>query len=323
MVAYEDLLSVGVSLLRRVDARLVDGELQGLTLVLPGNRSIPVEVTAWEGALQLSRVQEHSVGRGLHIVNRASQQVVRAAEQGGFDLITVHPARVIIDGAVLLDESPGDIRPTKPRGKPPWGRWAVERVLLLTDEPVDQLSIARSAGITPQAVSLVLKEHALAERNSRGWTARPGLLDRWLLEYPGPAGQRTHWYSLAEPTEQATRAAELARELTAEPLVSGDVAADWYAPWRQPTSGLMYVREVIDLTPVGFTLADPADATFTLRLPADRTLWPVATSTAVTGQEIPLADPLIVLWDLTNTSVGVDVVEAASLLRRRIERQVA
>lgn len=324
MVAFEDLFSAGFRLLGRLDARLVDGELEDLSLVLPNRSPLPVEVKVWEGAIRLSSPKPDSRTRTLHIANRATEKVIEAALAGDLHLITIEPERVIIDGDVLLSDNTDAATPkSHRRGKPPWGRWAIERVLILNDRPSGQREIAEAAGLTPQAVSLVLQDHPHVEKAKQGWVGMPSLLESWLSEYPGPEARATHWYGLQDPTEQALQAAQFATELTAQPLVSGDVAADRYAPWRRPTSTRLYIRQFVDLSPAGFAPTEPSNATLTIGLPTDRTLWPVARSKAKHDWLAPLADPLIVLWDLMNTSRGVDAQEAAEVLKAEIGTRTA
>lgn len=309
-----ELVDDAFQVLRRANVRPAGGDLKSLSLVLPDRRMVTVTVRT------TSPVGDSATrNRVLHIAADASVTTVDAALNGDFDLVTTAPARAIIAGISFLPMDRPAEEPQVRRGKKPWGRWAVERALILAaGEPLRQTTLATTTGLTHQAVSHALRDRLYVRRTRDGYTADPLLTDRWLIEYPGPGGLATHWYSLDDTAHQATAASTLATELEATPLLSGDVAADRYAPWRRPATVRMYVSEFIDFVPADFTPATPSEATLTAVIPDDPTIRTVAATLAVPAG-LPLADPLITLWDLTHTSTGPDSSEAAAVLRKAIE----
>ena len=182
----------------------------------------------------------------------------------------------------------------------------MERALVLSPEPVHQQQLADSAAISQPAVAKYLKhlsDHV--SRSTAGWKLndRRSLLELWLASYQGPQGASTFWYSLDTLPDQARKAAEFAASVDADPLVSGDLAADFYSPWRLPDHVHLYVRQAVDLTDAGFTPATREDATLTLTIPQDPTLWATARDAGRTG-ELPFADPLVVLADLIRSDAA-------------------
>jgi len=228
---------------------------------------------------------------------------------------------VVIRGEVLLHEASvgkNGAQVRTGRGRAAWGRWAVDRSLILAKQPLPQKSIASATGVSQQAVSQALQDHPLVQRVEDGWRVddRSALVERWLVDYPGSGGATTYWYALQPVLQQGSDALGLAKELAAEPLLSGDSAADEYAPWRLPTRAVLYVRETVDFTPVGFSPATIEDATMAATVPADPTIWPMARAFGHTPGH--LVDPLIALWDLRNGS-GPDASDAAQRLQTAIQ----
>jgi hypothetical protein len=122
----------------------------------------------------------------------------------------------------------------------------------------------------------------------------------------------TYWYGMAPVVEQVRDAITLAKELTVRTLAGGEVAADALRPWRVPTRGLVYAEELIDLSVVDLVEATADEATLTVRVPADPTVWTTATwwSRAAEGDPagIPTVDPVVALEDLT---AGADLGDGA------------
>jgi hypothetical protein len=324
----ESSLSQALRLLRRADVRIAAGDLHALALTLPNGSGKIVSLLATAFSPTPSKI-EADLARNprtsiMYVVVSPGPAVMSAAEKGDVDLISIDPSAVLIGGDRLLGLETGDtdsgVRHRK--GKTPWGQLAAERALIVNGDPMKQAEIADAALITQQAVSNALKSlDDLVVRLSWGWKAKDAgrLIDRWLESYPGPGGATTYWYSLDSPAEQAKAAVELARDLDSSPLVSGDAAADLISPWRLPITTRLYIRQMVDFTDAGFTPTEPQDATLIVTVPDDPTLW----TTAGLGKprEIPLADPLIVLWDVLRSS-GPDADEAAGRLRETIEANV-
>ena len=173
-------------------------------------------------------------------MDRSSASVEHAMRGGEIDGVVVAPPMVVIRGEVLLHEASvgkNGAQVRTGRGRAAWGRWAVDRSLILAKQPLPQKSIASATGVSQQAVSQALQDHPLVQRVEDGWRVddRSALVERWLVDYPGSGGATTYWYALQPVLQQGSDALGLAKELAAEPLLSGDSAADEYAPWRLPT----------------------------------------------------------------------------------------
>lgn len=214
------------------------------------------------------------------------------------------------DLEVVLSIGPDAVRG---RGRPPWGRWAVMRVLLMTRVPQSQREIARHTGISQGAVSNALR--ALGDdvvRGGGGWQAThpPSLWDRFVTEYPGPGGTRTSWFSLDPVGEQARRLLDATTGGSRAALVSGDVGADAVAPWHIPTHGVVYGRSAVNLIDLGFSPASPEEASLTFVLPEDPTIW----LTAALFDHGPVADPMVLAAELRRGR-GSDLAEALGHLR--------
>ncbi|WP_449060882.1 hypothetical protein [Planomonospora algeriensis] len=101
--------------------------------------------------------------------------------------------------------------------------------------------------------------------------------------------------------------------------MSGDAAADVLAPWRMPTHAVVYGDRSPDLEPWGMVPAEPDQATLTLTVPDDRSVFmPASENLAPMLTEHPpwpLAPLTQLLWDLL-ASEASDSAEAAETLRR-------
>lgn len=216
----------------------------------------------------------------------------------------------------------------KTRGRMPWVRFGVIRMLALTGRSMTQIEVARRMGVTQAAVSIAMSH--LGEqvtRDSLGWRARSRerMWDTFMADYPGPGGLARYWLGTGEPhvqLERIVRANPAPAPEDGPLLVSGDLAADYYAPWRRPTAITVYTTEDLPLDRYGFASVKPQDASVEVRIPADPTISRMArrweTSGANDEIHVPdiLVDPLIAAWDLRRTS-GTDVDEALGELRAR------
>jgi hypothetical protein len=131
---------------------------------------------------------------------------------------------------------------------------------------------------------------------------------------------------MAAVPEQARAAVAALRATGIPAAVSGDVAADLLAPWRRPGRAVVYVdpsgRPVHDeLTAVGLTPSGAREATLELIVPADPGVWP-APGGAAAKADLPLADPLQLLWDVARAP-GADVDQAVAALRPVLKDRAA
>ncbi|WP_188744814.1 hypothetical protein [Agromyces bauzanensis] len=285
---------------------------------------IPVEVkvrtrpTPSDLRRELSRRRHRgATGKLAYVVPRATPSLVSVAvQEPTVVLIGVDDATLVNDGTLvrLGNSLVAERRPAPARVA--WGRFALIRSLLRTPEPRTQRQLASESGITQAAVSKGLHEigeAALAAR--RGSLPAAELLwARFLEEYPGARGIRSHWYSLDSPVRQV----ELVQRAYPGTLVSGDTGADRIAPWRVVTGARVYSHAGLDLASLGFAEASPDEATLTLVVPADPTIW--ATSAAwVEARTAPAgtADPLIIAHDVMRTG-GSDVADAVERLHDQV-----
>jgi hypothetical protein len=318
------ILSQAMLLLREAEVRISGGTLEDLSLTLPDRSTREVQVKIAEippTPSKLAVILERPV-RTLLVTSRPSKAIADAAARNLMDLITVAPAAVVVGGVQLL-ESRDPSTAARTHGRMPWGRWAMLRALALAPGPLTQRELADAAGISQPAVNKNLKSVlTFVHRDVGGWTAqdRATLLTWWMANYPGPRGVSTYWYSLKTPIQQAEDAAAFAEEMGAAPLVSGDAAADIYAPWRLPDTVRLYLRQAVDFTDAGFTQATREEATLIATIPEDPTLWPTAALSQREG--LQLADPLVTLRDVMDGG-GADSPDATEHLREAILTGVA
>ncbi|QTX03603.1 hypothetical protein [Agromyces archimandritae] len=266
----------------------------------------------WDALQMLGSAQEGL----LIVVPHASASLIDVAKQ--------HPRLSVasIDDGLLVWNGRTHTQPQSTatalalHRRSPWGRWAVLRTLIRTDEPRTQAQLAHEAGISQPAVSNTLSslgEDVRSER--RGWRPvdRGALWDRFDAEYRGAGGITASWYGLDPVTEQTTTALDAARTAGVTALASGDSGADAMAPWRIPSRAVVYAMAGVDLAPGGLAETTTDRATLDLIVPADRTLW--ATAQAWAGSEpAQTADPAITGWDVRRIG-GPDADEAARHIR--------
>jgi len=188
-----------------------------------------------------------------------------------------------------------------------------------TEDP-GATALAGQARVSQPRASQVLRrlfELGLVDRSRRGrWKPHTeALLDRFLDEYRGPGGPERYFYGLESPTEVAVRAARL-RSQRRQLAVSADVGPDLIVAWRRPTTIVLYAGDEITPEELGLIEAvGPHDGNVVLRIPEDRSVFPVAQLLAdVRDVEVPLADPTQQIWDLQKLG-GADRLEAAGRLR--------
>lgn len=265
-------------------------------------------------------IDHHEVGSSpLLIGESATEGVLARAEAGQIDILTADPIRLIHAGIPYTVQNEPALQQTGSASRrPAWTRWAVERFLVLAAEPARQPIIASTLGTSQQSVSNAAR-HLAGLVTDRGdglvATDRARLLEHWRGDYTGPGGQEFGWYSLDPVTEQVAKAVEVANFLDINPLVSGDIAADRIAPWKLPAHGRIYVDALVDLAGEGFVPAPLEEATLTICIPRDPTLWRLIDPRLGTAErpDMTTADPAIVYWDLAHAT-AVDNSDAADRL---------
>lgn len=325
----EQATTAALGVLREAGVVVKSGDLKTVELVHPGHqdlRRLSWKTTTAAGLMNQRRELEASreAASTLFIVPVAPQTDIVLTE--AFDLrlnmVVLDPPQVVMDGdSVTISPARPELEQVpRRRGRLAVGRWAIERALLLADEPRTQGELAGDSGISQQAVSHALRwprNQGFVGATPQGFVAfknrRAELLDDWVMNYPGPLGMETYWYGLDSPLEQSRQVTAYAAEMAVHALVSGDAAADVYAPWRTPVAAIVYLSELLDLTGADLVPANREDATLTAIVPRDHTIWATARSSGKPG----LADPMIALWDLHRVG-GPDADQAAARLRTAI-----
>jgi hypothetical protein len=239
-----------------------------------------------------------------------------ADAQGNFDL----RAPGLVARQRRTSTAPAPKQRSLPRGS---GSYAVIRALVgfsrSEDEEPGATALAAQAGISqPRASQVLHRLHDLKlvaiSGHGRWEPHREALLDRFLAEYPGPGGSEHYYYTLDSAVDVAVRAGRASTP--GQPIaVSADVGPDLIVPWRRPSLVILYARHAIDPSSLGLTDAQGRhDANVILRTPEDRSVFPVpALVGQVQGNEVPLADPIQLIWDLQDLG-GADRIEAAGRL---------
>lgn len=209
------------------------------------------------------------------------------------------------------------------RGRQGWARWAVMRALLAPAPPMNQVTLAASAGVSQGSISNALRAlRPFVARTDSGWIALEPeqLWDMFLETYPGVGVIRTHWFSLESPVEQSHKLATAIANASprAQLLHSGDMGADIIAGWRIPTRTALYSDHAINPERVGFAAATASESTLDFVIPHDPTVW----HTAKLFSDDPVADPLIVASELA-LNRAIDVDEAITRLKTQTLSQLA
>lgn len=273
----------------------------------------------------------------LYVVPRATKALRAAAIEGRVIVASMKGREVLFRGLVHR-EAGVDSNDTNPQvsfqvktpRRPPYGRYALIRSLLRTPEPRTQKQLAAETGITQAAVSNNLK--LLGDRVTRtdaGWhtDAPEALFADFMTGYPGPGGIESYWFSLKAVKEVASTLGILSAP-EEDLLISGDVGADYVAPWRRPTVAVFYAKGSpsgdSSLAGLGLGEASEDDSNLEFVVPADLTIWSTArawlTREAVTpAREGPTlaTDPLIIAWDVARLG-GPDAGEAVDAIRARV-----
>jgi hypothetical protein len=257
----------------------------------------------------------------LFVVPHAGRALHRAAEQDR------RVAYAAVDDAVVsfhgeLHRSSEDRFSTPTRsGRTSWVRLAMLRLFALSPvKPLSQSEIARRLAVSHVAVGKQLPLlDGLVEHTTAGWQAgdRAACWDGFMTDYPGPRGLTTYWAATEDIAAQLDRIERVAHDRgDSAPAVSGDFAADFYAPWRRPGHAITYVTSQPPLEEYGFAGVRSADATVELRTPRDPTILAMSRQWPADNDGIPrrYTDPLITAWDLRR-SPGGDVGSAIDQLR--------
>lgn len=261
----------------------------------------------------------------LLVAHSITSEALERASAAGWSVVTDDGTGRLRLGqrTVRLDSTIPSRLPARPRGRPGRSVFSVVRALFALEHGARQDEIAEFAQVGQAAVSKALNRLAdgyLVARGEHGWevTDRAGAVTWWLAHYPGPGGIETHWFGVDLINEQAYRAYEALGREHANPVVSGDVAADLVAPWRTPRRATLYARRGTDLSAIGLTPSDASASTLNLLLPDDPGVWPISKSPVLIEMRghggIARANAFQVLYDLSR-SPGPDAGEALEAWR--------
>ncbi|MEN4464256.1 hypothetical protein ABFV47_25140 [Mycolicibacterium fortuitum] len=260
--------------------------------------------------LALGRNHRRSGHRILVVCDTISEQA-RAAllAEGDVDLSVGSTGELVLSGTTY--RAPAVARPHRGAGERSWRRRAAERICVLTGEHLRQSDLAAAIAVSQQAISKMVEREPLPDTPMAEDSRQEFLVA--MTSTPTDDGRvETYWYGTDPVTDQVRSAIQLGAELTVRVLAGGEVAADALAPWRVPTHGLVYSEELIDLTDLGLVQATAEEATLTVRVPADPTVWATATwwnqVTDTQRSGIVTVDPVVVLQDM---SAGADVGDGA------------
>ncbi len=299
------------------------------------------QVKTWD-TVKPSTVQRltelhHGEAPLLVVANRLTVGTVTKLREGRYSWLSRQPLGSGLRGELRVDdrvyplvERPSDdaSSPKAGPGRPGRAAGRIVQALFYRGEAT-QRELVVATGVSQARVSQVLTrlpcdvgvEH-VAGRPGRWRVVDPDrLLSAWLSWYLPEGRITSYWYSLATVHDQAKHAVAA---LGGRGRVSGDVAADILAPWALPQRALIYADEAGDLSQARFVPSPMADATLELVTTRDPAVTPSVYAepflAAAATTRLPLADPLVVLWDL-NHATRVDADQAARHLRFRLAEQ--
>lgn len=299
----DQLLLAGVSVLP-LDSRTAELNIDGVPWV--------AHVIAQEHAPSTEQLEAaSSLPEGevsLFVVPRASRRSIELMRRHPRAWLATEEGTYLLGALAVQPETPSPF----PRGRVPWGRYALMRVLLRTSALRTQAELAEEAGITQGTASPALAKIAGLERvPNKGWRAAdPEALWKQFMEgYPGPRGVRTYWYYRGPFMK-------LTEQLAGYAVLSADGAADMIAPWRVPVRTVAYSRAMVHMESLGFTPALKSESNLELVIPEDTTIFATAQAW---GSEV--ADPAIAAWDVLQVG-GNDAGEAAEAIRSTVMQRM-
>jgi hypothetical protein len=185
--------------------------------------------------------------------------------------------------------------------------------------------LATDAGTSPVVVNQTMRRLAalgLCSHAARGtWLVdAAALLDRLMDDYPGPQGTERYFYG---DVDLRWLAAGLTAAYRVSVAVSADVGPDLLAPWRVPTTLIVYCRQTVKMpTEVGLVAVPAIGAANIVQIfPKDQTVFPRTGLLVPTSDrgDVQLADPVQMVWDLGRLG-GEDREYAAHEMRQWLNR---
>ncbi|BDO41107.1 hypothetical protein [Cellulomonas sp. NTE-D12] len=222
--------------------------------------------------------------RALVLTRAATENAVATAAAAGVSVLVVPEngsARgTLIDAtgtahqirtALTVAETRPATAPKRP-GKEPWGMFALAFALLSDGAPRTQRALAEQLGLSQPRVSQALRAQLapFVVNRQAGWTvSEPTDLLSWLASaYPGPTTE-AGWLSLEDPVPATRAVVRLLDDQGVRFAVTGQVAADEYAPWARPTRSTILVESLTDLSAAGCTSVPVEQATVVTAVPED------------------------------------------------------
>ena len=317
----ELLLDVGLQRLvtGSAEVRIMapDGRWQSWEVKAAGHSPSPAEI---------SRARNTAIANGsdgvLFVVAAAGSALTSAAQRDArVGYAAVRNATVSLHGQ-LHRATAREVAPV-PQGRTSFVRFGVLRLFALLEGAVlSQSAIGRQLGASHVAVAKQLSTlEPLVRRTGDGWSTgdRGACWEAFMASYPGPQGLSTFWMATGTTADQLSRiesTASASDRATSAIALSGDHAADFYAPWRRPTRLTGYVTRMPDMDSLGFAEVRQAEATVELRLPKDRTVLAMSRDRWDPRWAKRFVDPVLAAWDLRRTGGG-DVEAAVQHLRDR------
>jgi hypothetical protein len=219
-------------------------------------------------------------------------------------------------------------RPPQRRGRLPMGpaNLRIIRTVLGRSAIRDWATgaLAQQTGASPAVVNQTMRKLGaldLCSHTARGWWAidAAALLDRFMTDYPGPGGTERYYYGDADLRVLAVRLTSAYRVGVA---VSADLGPDLIAPYRIPTTLVVYTRPNVKLAARGelVEVSTLGAANVVQVFPKDETVFPRESLLGSTTQgDVQLADPVQMIWDLERLG-GEDRDNAVHEMRQWLNR---
>lgn len=269
-------------------------------------------------ALSQRRRKLIKVGTPLLVAPQISPALGRALVEAGWSWADEHGNYYLHAPGLRLIRT-GQRRELEPKtGALPGGlggrrllRWLISEY----DErdPISVTALAEIAGVSQAAGSQFVRQlrqlDFVTARRGLGGVEREALLYEFLRQYPGAGGHVDYAYSLDPPNVVADA---MRRAFHDDVGISADVGPDLLAPWRNPSTLIVYARRPIRLDTHGLTAARGiGDANVIIHYPADESVF------VGHGRRKPIpagfADPVQMYVDLHRLG-GEDRIEGAGKL---------
>jgi len=295
--------------------RIDNGEQSTIARVVPLQQP-PTPATI---SREVKRARDAGADIPLFLIPRANGTVRNAGMKGELAAVGAEDRTVIVNGQVL-DLSGERSTPRSTMRRRPWGRFAVARDVIRRGGTLSsQVAAAEAVGISQpgagKAIAILRAEGFVPSAGARQLTPPQlkALIDYAIDSYPGPGGISTYWYNSSTPT--------LVRELAealheANALISGDFAADDFAPWKQPRTLTIYTPSGLDFASRGLAESNRSSANVIVRVPEDATIWRTAAKWADRGSA-RFTDPVITGWELSQSG-DVDNGQAIDRVKQRL-----